>query len=57
MFVKNELIVYRGICGRVTYIGNSYIIMEIPPINNRSPRIIIYPEDYSKVIHDKQSEK
>tara|TARA_R110000868_G_scaffold223073_1_gene474882 strand:- start:1011 stop:1184 length:174 start_codon:yes stop_codon:yes gene_type:complete len=57
MFFNGELIVYKGICGTITHIGNSYIIMEPPSVNNRSPRIVIFPEYYSQIIHDKDSEK
>ena len=54
MFEVNQSVIYRGMSGIITFVDNNYVIMETPPIEGRnSPRLIIYPYNYSKVQTEK----
>jgi hypothetical protein len=54
MFEVNQSVIYRGMSGIITFVDNNYVIMETPAVEGRnSPRLVIYPYNYSKVQTDK----
>ena len=58
MFVKNEPVVYNGMCGIISFVGSSYVVMEIPSSKGRnSARILIFHENYKDIISNRQSTK
>lgn len=56
-FIENTAVVYDEICGKIIYVGEDYITVALPPQTKQSARIIVYPENYSKVISEKDSQK
>lgn len=54
MFVENEYVIYRNMSGRIVFIDNQYVVMELPPIEGRNPsRLLIFNSDFSKVQREK----
>lgn len=58
MFVEKEQVVYKGMCGVIAFICNEYVVVELPSKGQRkSPRLIVFPENYKNIICDRQSTK
>lgn len=56
-FSKGTEVLYKGICGKIAFVGLEYITISIPPQQKQSARIVVYPEDYKQVYCLKDSEK
>lgn len=58
MFAENDRVIYRGMCGIISFVGNSYVVVNLPPAKDRnSARLVIYSENYSEIIRENQSTK
>jgi hypothetical protein len=59
MFVEKEEVSYKEMDGIVDFICSSYIVIQLPPAHPdlRSPRIIVFPENYENVIHKNHTSK
>lgn len=62
MFILKDLVAYEEMSGVITFIGVNYITIDIShnrkdTINNSGVNLLIYSDDYKKVITSKQSEK
>lgn len=59
MFTKGSEATYKGMCGIISFVGDTYIIFKTPPASSKhnSALLLIYPQDYKKVQLMKDSEK
>lgn len=62
MFILEDVVTYEEMSGVISFIGMNYITIDIShnrknTMNNSGVNLLIYCEDYKKVITSKQSEK
>ena len=57
-FAEKMEIRYKDMVGTISFIGDSYITVSLPAVNNRnSAKLIVYREDFNLVKSFKDSEK
>lgn len=60
MFVENEFVKYEEMSGVVRYVGTQYITIDISNTENTiidGIHVLIYTNEYHKIITSRQSEK
>jgi|LauGreDrversion4_2_1035121.scaffolds.fasta_scaffold09219_5 hypothetical protein len=59
MFVENEKVIYKEMHGVIAFICSSYIVIELPAAHPslRSPRLLVFPENFKNIIHKDHTSK
>lgn len=59
MFTKDSEAIYKGMCGIISFVGDTYIIFKVPPANpeRNAALLLVYPQNYKEVKLMKDSDK
>jgi hypothetical protein len=59
MFVEKEKVIYKEMHGVIVFICSSYIVIELPSAHPdlKSPRLLVFPENFKNIIHKDHTSK
>lgn len=56
MFVEKEPVIYKEFRGTISFVGNEYVVIDIPPkdIGRNPARLIVYRQNYQSIIRQNE---